>query len=277
MIRPASYVSCSNSTFATLIAAPLPACFLMMILFVGALPAQSAQDEENVQAADTSYHINYKRDLTTEEIVTRSGEQKADTLTFPGKPRIMYSPEQDELYRRMRELHIDSHSRFAIASQESASEWLLPTGTEGSDVWVLAERYLDLPASVYSPTAEMMVQHQLMMSRSADMGNIGLPRSTNLPGLQVPLSDIAAVLGFTKDVSPTIRYTVPFPAQVSIVIYSPQAKIIATLVDQKLAAGAYQRTWNGRDSSGKPMPPGDYIGEVRIGKTAVMRKYIQLK
>ena len=277
MIRPARSVFTSRSSSAILIAAPLPACFLMMFLFVGGLPAFSAQDETGVQTADTSYHINYERDLTTEEIVTRSDKQKADTLTFPGTPRIIYAPEQDELYRRMRELHIDSHSRFAIASQESADEWLLPTGTEGSDIWVLAERYLDLPASVYSPTAEMMVQHQLMMSRSADMGNIGLPRSTNLPGLQVPLSDIAAVLGFTKDVSPTIRYTVPFPAQVSIVIYSPQAKVIATLVDQKLAAGAYQRTWNGRDDNGKPMPAGDYIGEVRIGKTAVMRKYIQLK
>ncbi len=228
------------------------------------------------EADSNSAPLQYERDLTTEEIVTKR-EGKADTLIFPGTPRILFSPDQDMLYQMMIELQIDPHSRFAIAAQESAEEWLLPTGSEGQDIWMLAERYLNLPPDVFAPTPEMLVQHDLMMSRSADLGNIGLPRATNMAGLQIPLTAIGAILGFTKDVSATIRYTVPFRSHVSIVIYSPQAQIIMTLLDQQLDPGTYESTWNGRDKDGKPMPAGDYIGEVRIGKTAVMRKYIQLR
>jgi flagellar hook assembly protein FlgD len=54
------------------------------------------------------------------------------------------------------------------------------------------------------------------------------------------------------------------------------AVIIATMFDGIQSPGDFTYTWNGRDDSGRLLPVGDYVGEVRIGKEKLIRKRIYL-
>ncbi|MER3329064.1 MAG: FlgD immunoglobulin-like domain containing protein, partial [Candidatus Kapaibacterium sp.] len=65
--------------------------------------------------------------------------------------------------------------------------------------------------------------------------------------------------------------------EVEVVIYSIQAVVVATIFKGHLPPGSYQRTWTGRDENGRKLPPGDYIGEVRIKGENSYRKQIILR
>ncbi|MBR3090812.1 MAG: hypothetical protein IKH10_02320, partial [Bacteroidetes bacterium] len=82
------------------------------------------------------------------------------------------------------------------------------------------------------------------------------------------------LLGIIEDTSPEIKYSLGMIADVEIVIYSVQAKVIATIFKGTQRPGSYKITWNQRDDKGKKMPYGDYIAEVRIGTDRFVRKRI---
>ena len=63
---------------------------------------------------------------------------------------------------------------------------------------------------------------------------------------------------------------------VEVVVYSPQARVIAVLLKMHQPTGKYQITWNGRDEKGRRMPTGDYVAEVRLGDERFVRKRIQI-
>jgi flagellar hook assembly protein FlgD len=59
--------------------------------------------------------------------------------------------------------------------------------------------------------------------------------------------------------STTIRFDVPQSGLVNLTIYDLNGRRIATLVDENMAAGSHQVSWNGRDASGISVASGVYI------------------
>lgn len=142
--------------------------------------------------------------------------------------------------------------------------------------WQTAMKSLDLPPEYFLPSGRERVMSAYNIAQSQYVPNLSPYKNPN-PGVQISLSSIAAFLGLEEDVSPVMQYVIDYATEVQIVVYSPQAKVIATIFDGRQAPGKYRITWNGRDDAGRRMPPGDYVSEVRIGKERFARKRIALQ
>jgi len=57
----------------------------------------------------------------------------------------------------------------------------------------------------------------------------------------------------------TIRYQIPQPGKVKIVIYNLAGQIVRTLLNTEQTAGSYEQTWDGRDNLGKEVASGIYL------------------
>lgn len=142
--------------------------------------------------------------------------------------------------------------------------------------WAAAQKNLaEIPDEYYQPSGNEIILHQ-----DEIMASQYIPGFNNWPqyngGFSMPLSAIGSFLGIKEDVSPTINFSLDFADEVEIVVYSVQAVVISTVFSGRLTAGSYTRTWNGRNDDGKKMPKGDYIIEVRIGKSRYIRKRVKL-
>ncbi len=131
---------------------------------------------------------------------------------------------------------------------------------------------MELPKQVWEPlpSEATMAQYNIIQSQS-------VPPYTSGPnpfGLKIPLSSIGQFFGITEDVSPVLQYDLEYRTNVQVVIYSITAIVVATIFEGVQVPGNYKYTWNGRDDMGKRLPPGDYIGEIRIGNSKYIRKHI---
>lgn len=265
------------------IAVVLVVCFSFMANAQN-LVSDSVHDRQQTAIQD-SVSLKKPDRLSTEEII--SGESEESRKPFDGQPRGTTPPgpfrsatdAQDSAYKRALQLVISARARFDIEARLAAANFELPIASSGDSPVNIARGHLAaLPREVFAPRPQQVVQHQINMAKSAEMPTVGAPRATEtLTGFQIPLSTIGDILGFTKDVSPTMRYFVEYPTTVEIVIFSIQAKVVSIILHGKHRPGSYTVTWNGRDQKGRPMPAGDYIGEIRIGKETVIRKHIQLR
>jgi len=95
-------------------------------------------------------------------------------------------------------------------------------------------------------------------------------------GISINILDAAVLLGLADDVSPALEFDIRYTEEIEIVIYSVQATVIATVFKGIRQPGHHKFVWNGRDDKGRPMPSGDYIGEIRIGNSRYKRKMIQI-
>lgn len=141
--------------------------------------------------------------------------------------------------------------------------------------WMIARRNLaSIPREYFEADPVEVVQRQTMIQDAQYVPFVQtLPRNAFV----MDLVDIGKLLGIVEDTSPTIKYTIVYASDVQIVIYSVNAKVVATIFSGMQTPGNYKRTWNGRDDYGKMLPKGDYIGEVRIGEYKYIRKVIELK
>lgn len=200
----------------------------------------------------------------------------ADRATTPGEGLYYFSPEQDSAFVRELRTPITAAQRFAQATR-MLSEVVIANKVFKREPtpWELAMQTMDIPSAFYIPSAREVVQRQ-----------IGVANSMNVPGvllwpmgsgnMQIGLNQIAQFFGLAEDVSPEIRYSVDSPANVEIVVYSTQARVIATLFNGPQSRGTYEIMWNGRDEGGRQMINGDYVAEVRIGQDRIVRKRIVL-
>ena len=131
-----------------------------------------------------------------------------------------------------------------------------------------------IPNEAFNPDPNMIVQRQENLMRAFE---VPYARTYNPYGVRVSFADIGRFFGITEDYSGTIQFKVDNYTEVEIVVYSIQAVVVATIFKGHLPAGSYQRTWTGRDENGRKLPPGDYIGEVRIKGDRSIRKRIILK
>lgn len=184
----------------------------------------------------------------------------------------LYRQLQDSVFKIYSKLGVTARSLFQYNLSLTDDLWNKLTSKSNELPYELAMRSLSVvPAEAFKPSGEEIVQRQ-----EAIAAGLRLPTGLSYPqgGLRVPLSLIGQFLGIVEDVSPEIRYSLDAPNDIEIVIYSMQAKVIATLFKGRQIPGTYEITWNFRDEYGRRMNSGDYIAEVRIGNSKYVRKRI---
>ncbi len=75
----------------------------------------------------------------------------------------------------------------------------------------------------------------------------------------------------------SIRYTLPRPAEVNLVVYDILGQEVATLQSGFQTAGSYQTQWNGMDASGLGVSTGMYFCRLIAGDYAKTIKMVYLK
>lgn len=197
-----------------------------------------------------------------------------DTTILTGPQLITTLPQQDSAYLRAKRLAIPPSARFYADMKMLESQVLAEKRLYGLSESEIAKRNLQVPAGFYipSPQEQTLYQYNIMQSQY-----VPFVRTYNPFGVKVPLSTIGNLLGLTEDVSPLLEYDLDVAIQVRVVIYSARALVVATIVDGVQTPGRYRYYWNGRDDLGKLMPKGDYIGEIRIGNTKIIRKRIRIE
>ncbi|NIR47638.1 T9SS type A sorting domain-containing protein [candidate division KSB1 bacterium] len=75
----------------------------------------------------------------------------------------------------------------------------------------------------------------------------------------------------------TIRYGLPEPRRVRLIIYNVFGQNIKTLVDEVKAAGSYSVTWDGTDERGQPVPSGVYFYRFDAGVVSGTKKMILMR
>ncbi len=192
----------------------------------------------------------------------------------PGEPsRYIYSPFQDTVYNRAIRLTIPISVRLDNDYQLFEKKRQLERELENNLPWQIALENLNFDPDILKPSPQELVQREVMIRRSLYVPFVPILMNK---GLSINLQDIGRFFGLTEDVSPVLNFKTERTEEVEIVIYSIQAVAIARIYKGILFPGAHTITWNGRDDKGRPMPSGDYIGEIRIGTVRYYRKRITL-
>ena len=74
-----------------------------------------------------------------------------------------------------------------------------------------------------------------------------------------------------------ITFDVPHNSHVTISVYNILGRKVATVVDEKLSAGSYVRTWNGISDAGSMVSSGIYLYKLQAEDFAQTRKMMLLK
>ncbi len=77
--------------------------------------------------------------------------------------------------------------------------------------------------------------------------------------------------------STRIRFVLEIEQQITLAIYDIRGNRVTTLVDKKLGAGEYAKTWNGRDERGNSVASGVYLYRLTAGKHVLVRKAVLIK
>lgn len=241
------------------------------VLIISTLALLSASVEAWTQQPTSV--LQQPRPISPAEFMTADTSQ-ATRPGVPGQVQAPSSREQDSIYRRAMELQITAPARFSMAARETSALLLLMSRENARrTIWDQIDATMNIPASIFKPRDQEVTQYQLTIANAMYVPGV-LLRPMGTGNVQVNFSDIAKVFGIGEDVSPVIRYVVDDFLYVEIVIYSTQAMIVATLFSGQQEPGTYTITWNGRAQDGKPVPTGEYIAEVRLGRERIMRKRI---
>jgi len=134
-----------------------------------------------------------------------------------------------------------------------------------------------MPTNIFEPTKEERVQYAINQQMAFASVPTVSPNFMGNSGTNFNLQEMGRFLGLIEDVSPVITYNLAITADVEVVVYSISAKVVATIFSGTQKPGKYTFHWNGRDDSGKKMPSGDYIAEVKIGAERFVRKRIVIE
>ena len=73
-----------------------------------------------------------------------------------------------------------------------------------------------------------------------------------------------------------IEYDLPKSSHVEIIIFNQQGQKVKTLVNDQMAAGCYQISWNGEDESGKSVASAVYFYQLKAGDFVAIRTMLLL-
>ncbi len=194
-------------------------------------------------------------------------------IILPGEIYFKTTSEQDSAYFRALRTRIPSSTRFSLDLKRFESDIRLMGEVSKGTPMDIARKNLDLPSEYFIPSPNEFVLYELNQKLST---NVPYIRTSQPFGFKANLSDIGKLLGLVEDVSPVLSYDLDTYTEVEVVIYSVQARVVATIFSGNQLPGKYTFTWNVRDDAGRLMPPGDYIGEIRIGRNKFIRKRIYI-
>jgi flagellar hook assembly protein FlgD len=66
-----------------------------------------------------------------------------------------------------------------------------------------------------------------------------------------------------------IHFELQAAGPVRLGVFDLRGRLVATLVDEIVAAGRHEVTWNGRDDSGRELPSGVYLSRLEAGGQVV--------
>jgi hypothetical protein len=75
----------------------------------------------------------------------------------------------------------------------------------------------------------------------------------------------------------TVSFDLARTGHARVEVFDCTGRRIRTLTDGSLAAGAYSRSWDGRDDTGRPVPSGVYYCRLSTGGTTNMQKLMLLR
>ncbi len=75
----------------------------------------------------------------------------------------------------------------------------------------------------------------------------------------------------------TISFTLAKPENVRLSVFTPEGRLVTTLVDETRPAGLNDVTWDGTDASGRRVSSGLYLYRLEAGKTVLSRKMLVIK
>ena len=197
-----------------------------------------------------------------------------EQIDKPGKRyELEHSAFQDSAYYKAMRIRIPASVRLNNDMQNLAMAWAREQSIAQEQPWESAQRNMQIPSEFLKPSQVEMVLRQEMIQRAQYVPYVNtLPRG----GFTVGLNTIGVFLGVTEDVSPDIKFSIDRTDDVEITVFSIQAVAVATVFKGELKSGSYNYIWNFRDDKGRSMPSGDYIAEVRVGRTKFFRKRITI-
>lgn len=184
-----------------------------------------------------------------------------------------HTPLQDTLYKRAMKLNVPTAVRFSHDFKIFAEQRALEQELEKGLPWQIALENLRIRPDILAPTKQELVQRQEMINNSMYVPFINNRVNT---GWSFDRYEIAVMLGLAEDVSPIMTFDLQYTEEIEVVVYSLQASVIATVFKGIRQPGSHKFVWNGRDDKGRPVSTGDYIGEIRIGKSRFIRKRITI-
>jgi len=103
--------------------------------------------------------------------------------------------------------------------------------------------------------------------------------NVNVSGNQNIFNEFKLLSNFPNpfNASTTIPFSLKVAADVKLVIYDVQGKVVKILIDEHLPAGDHLPVWNGRDNSGKISPTGIYFYVLNTGKQVCSGKMVLIK
>ena len=245
---------------------------IMLLLFVAVSNAASFSGDTSSVDLRRKNDIRPLIDIKKDSI--QAEQSQKDEITKPGKRSGENpNPYQDSAYVRAMRIRIPASVRLENDMKVLAYKYADYKNQEDISSWAAAVRNLDLPSKVYSPTAVEAVQRRLMIENSQYVPFLNtVPRPG--VGVSMSLSSIGRFLGVIEDVTPEIKFAVYGTEEVDVTVYSIQASAVCTIFHGELKSGDYKYVWNFRDDKGRQVPAGDYVAEVKIGKSRYFRKRI---
>jgi len=74
-----------------------------------------------------------------------------------------------------------------------------------------------------------------------------------------------------------LSFALPTNAHVQLTVYNVLGQAVRTLVDEDMAAGTHEVTWNGRNSEGTQVSSGIYFYRINAGNFSATKKMMMLK
>jgi len=242
--------------------------FLLFLVFLSGVQVLAQQDRNG--------SVLIKPRVVTPTQFVEGDTVRSDSARnnyVPGEGSESYSRQQDSSFRAAMQLGVSGSVRFMHSARSLLTAMQMQAATRPVSPWEAANSNLNIPNSIYAPSAQEITAYRANIAASQYVpGVLQWPMGSG--NIQVSFGAIAKFFGLAEDVSPDISYVVDMPSDVEIVVYSPTAKVIATVFRGSQGPGKYKVTWNGRDESGKPVLRGDYIAEVRLGRERLQRKRI---
>ncbi len=198
--------------------------------------------------------------------------QNEDKSNLPGKVGYKFLPSQDSAYFFALQVSIPTSVRMRNDLKLFADEWNIMNIIAASTPWQAAMQNLALPSNFFLASDIERVHRHMMIAESFYIPGM----ITYNPNPVVSIQTVLQAIGLAEDLSPNLSFDLNYADEVEIVIYSVQAKVIATVFKGKRPPGRHKFRWNVRDDHGRLQPSGDYIAEIRIGKTRFVRKRIYI-